>query len=261
MGGFLTIFAQTGWSLLHDHPIRIWYPGCCQGHLETAFSPLLTSAPRNCGASRRILVLNIRHLQRERHEGETALKEVQQASEEKEITEEKLPAPGGIGMAVAIDWGLAVQILLTPIIAVLSQSNQMNIPGLNPTLNIVLFFVVAVLFACVCVLFGEMLRRGRNWARWIQIVANTLLSLAGLGSLLNLYQSLKAGHLWPLVTEIILVVISPLIVWRLSRSSTARWFKAVTVAEASKRHGGKWVLFIALWAIVGGILQTIAAMK
>ncbi|HEU5377102.1 MAG TPA: hypothetical protein VFV38_16855 [Ktedonobacteraceae bacterium] len=62
-GIFLTIFAQTGWSLLYDYPIRIWYPGGYQGYLEMAVSPLLTSAPRNRGESRRILVLNIRHLQ------------------------------------------------------------------------------------------------------------------------------------------------------------------------------------------------------
>lgn len=182
-------------------------------------------------------------------------------SEERETAGETLPAPGGIGMAVAVDWGLAVQILLTPIIAVFSQSNQIKISGLNSTLGMVLFFVVAVIFACVCIFFGEMLRRGRNWARWIQMVFSTLLSLAGIASLLNLYQSIKGGHFWPLITEIILVIISPLIVWRLSRSSSARWFQTVTVAEASKRHGGKWVWFIALCAIVGGVLQTIAAMS
>jgi ACR3 family arsenite efflux pump ArsB len=187
------------------------------------------------------------------------LKEVQQASEERETAGEPLPAPGGIGMAVAIDWGLAVQILLTPIIAVFSQSNQMNIFGLNSALSTVLFFVAAGISACVCVFFGEMLRRGHNWARWIQIAVNTLLSLVGIASLLNVYQSIKGGQFWPLITEVILVIISPLIVWRLSRSSTARWFQAVTVAEASKRHGGRWVWFIALWAIVGGVLQTIAA--
>ncbi len=223
-------------------------------------SPLLSPAPRNRDQSSRILVLNARHFQRERHKGETTLKEVQ-ASEERETAGETLPAPGGIGMAVAVDWGLAVQTFLTPIIAVFNQSNRINIPGLNPTLSTILFFVVAWLFACVCILFGEMLRRGHNWARWIQIVVNALLSLAGIASLLNVYQSIKVGNFWPLITEVILGIISPLIVWRLSRPSTARWFKAITVAEASKRHGGKWVWFIALWAIVGGVLQTIAAMK
>jgi hypothetical protein len=184
-----------------------------------------------------------------------------QEPEKTEAAVEKLPAPGGIGMAVAIDWGLTVQTFLTPIVAVFSQSNQMKIPGLAPTLNTVLSFIFAWLFAGIFLLFGEMVRRGRNWARWIQIVFNALLSLAGLASLVNLYQSVKMGNYWPFVTEIILVIISPLIVWRLSRPSSARWFKTVTVAEASKRHGGKWVWFIALWAIVGGVLQTLASLN
>jgi predicted membrane-bound dolichyl-phosphate-mannose-protein mannosyltransferase len=183
-----------------------------------------------------------------------------QGSEEIEKAEnviEKLPAPGGIGMAVAVDWGLAVQTFLTPILVAFGLSNQMKTSGLS----MVLSFVAGWLFAGVCVFFGEMVRQGRNWTRWIQIIFNALLSLGGIISLFSLYQSLRVGNFWPLVTEFILVIISPLIVWRMTRSSTARWFKAVTVAEASKRHGGKWVWFIALLALIGGILQTFAAMS
>lgn len=185
-----------------------------------------------------------------------------QEPERQETTGKDLPAPQGIGMAVAFDWGLAVQIGLTPIIStVFSQSNQMKIPGLNSAAGNVLLFIIAWLVAISLLFFGEMVRRGRNWTRWIQIVANALLSLAGVFSLVHLYQSARTGNFWPFVTGIILLIFSPLIVWRLSRSSTARWFRMVTVAEARKRHGGTWVWFIALWAIVGGVLQTIAAMK
>jgi len=60
---------------------------------------------------------------------------------------------------------------------------------------------------------------------------------------------------------VILLIFSPLIVWRLSRPATALWFQLVSARDARKRHGGTWVWFIALWAIVGGVLQTIAAMK
>jgi hypothetical protein len=182
-------------------------------------------------------------------------------SEKVTTAAEELPAPGGIGMAVAIDWGLAVQTLLTPILSIFRPSSQMIPAGLNQSTSKIVFFIIALVFACMFVLFGEMLRRGRNWARWIQIIFNALLSLAGLFSLYNLYRSITAGNFWPLVTEIILVIISPLIVWRLTRPSSARWFKAVTVAEASKRHGGKWVWFIALFAILGGVLQTLASMS
>jgi uncharacterized membrane protein HdeD (DUF308 family) len=137
----------------------------------------------------------------------------------------------------------------------------MKMSGLNPALGTVLLFIITWLVAIVLILFGEMVRRGRNWARWIQLVANALLSLVGIFSLVHLYQSVSVGNFWPFVTEIILLIFSPLIVWRLSRPSTARWFRMVTVAEARKRHSGTWVWFIALWAIVGGVLQTIASMK
>lgn len=174
----------------------------------------------------------------------------------------ELPGPGGIGMAVAIDWGLAVQILLTPFVSIFGgPSKMMKIPALNPFLGNVLFFVLAFLAAGLLVYFGEMIRSGRKWARPIQLVFSALLSLAGIFSLVNLYQSISVGNFWPVVTELILVIFSPLIVWRLSRPSTARWFKEITATDARKRHGGKWVWFIALWAIIGGVLQTIAAMK
>jgi hypothetical protein len=209
--------------------------------------------------SYRTLSLKSSHRQIKCNKGKTALNETQ-ASEKIETAAEKLSAPGGIGMAVAIDWGLTVQILLTPILSLFRPSSQM-IPGLNRPLGNVLAFVLALLFACIFVLFGEMLRRGHNWARWIQIVFNALLSVGGLALLYNLYRSITVGKFWPLVTEIILIIISPLIVWRLTRPSTARWFKAVTVADARRRHGGRWVWFIALFAIIGGVLQTLASMS
>jgi hypothetical protein len=175
--------------------------------------------------------------------------------------ETELPAPQGIGMAVAFDWGLAVQILLTPIISFFGQSSQFSIPGGDPTLSKIVFFIIALIVSSLLVLFGEMVRRGRNWTRWVQLVANSLLSLAGIASLVNLYQSIQAGNFWPLVTTIILIIFSPLIVWRLSRPASARWFKTVSSAAAARRHGGRWIWFIALWAILGGVLQTLAAMN
>jgi hypothetical protein len=175
---------------------------------------------------------------------------------------QELPAPKGIGMAVALDWGLAVQILLTPIVyTVFNQSTLTGIPFLYSIPGKILLFVITWAVACLPAFFGEMVRRGRNWTLWIQIVATVLLSIGGLFSLVHLYQSIKVGNFWPLVTGFILVIIAPLIAWRMSRSSTRRWFKTVSVVDARKRHGGRWVLFIALWAIIGGILQTIAAMK
>lgn len=191
----------------------------------------------------------------------TNLKETQQP-EAIEDAEEPLPAPQGIGMAVAFDWGLAVQIFLTPItVALFNLPGEAKFPGVNPTLGNVLLYVLAWPVALGMIAYGEMVRRGRNWARRIQIVANALLSIVGIVELVGLYQGIKSGNFWPVVTEVILVIFSPLIFWRLTRPATARWFKHVTVAEARKRHSGSWGWWIAAWAIVGGVLQTIAAMK
>ncbi len=160
-------------------------------------------------------------------------------------------------MAVSIDWGLATQMILVPVLAaILNPSHLMQ----TPVLSNVLTFVTALVAAIILVLFGEMVRRGHAWAGIIQFVANALLTLFGIFSLIHLYQSVQVGNYWPIVTEIILIIISPLIVWRLSRPSTRQWFKTVSVAEARKRHGGKWVWFIALWAIIGGVLQVLAIM-
>ena len=189
------------------------------------------------------------------------MKETQQP-EVIEDTVEPLPAPQGIGMAVAFDWGLAVQIFLTPFTVVLfGLPAEAKFPGVNPTIGNILLFVVAWPVAILMVAYGEMVRRGRNWARQIQIVANLLLSIVGIVQLVSLYQSIKVGNFWPVVTEVILVIFSPLIFWRLTRPTTAHWFKKVTVAEARKRHGASWGWWIAAWAIVGGVLQTIAAIK
>jgi hypothetical protein len=118
--------------------------------------------------------------------------------------------------------------------------------------------VVALIGAAILIFFGEMVRSGHRWARIVQLIFSTILSLAGIFMLLSLYRSIRVGDFWPLITETILIVFSPLVVWRISRPATARWFKSVTSAEARQRHGGKWVWFIILWAVIGGILQTLA---
>ena len=179
-----------------------------------------------------------------------------------ETAVKELPAPQGIGMAVAVDWGLSAQILLTPILStLLGRSNPLKVPGVNSTLSTVLSLLIALVVACIPAFFGEMIRSGRNWALKVQIALNILLSIAGILSLIGVYQSLRAGEFRPLITAFILVIIAPLTVWRLTRPSTFQWFKLVTPAEARKRHGGRWVWFIILCAAIGGLLQTFATLK
>lgn len=170
--------------------------------------------------------------------------------------------PQGIGMAVAFDWGLSVQILAIPMLTgFFGYSSPAQFIDVSSMPGKVLLFVVSLPFAAILAFYGNAVRLGRNWARKIQIVANILLTLVGITSLISLYNGIKSGNFWPVVTEVILLIFSPLIAWRLSRPVTARWFKIVTTTDAHQRHSGWWIFFIALWALAGGILQAIASLK
>jgi hypothetical protein len=183
-------------------------------------------------------------------------------SEASEASPGDLPAPQGIGMAVAFDWGLAVQLLVGPFIPLFIQSAS-ALPllqtGSNKGVSTLISFLISLPFAALLAIFGEGVRRGWRWTRIVQIVANALLSIAGLFSLWSLWNGVKAGNYWGLVTTVILVIFSPLITWRLSRPATKIWFQRVTSVQARQRHGGLWPWLIAIWALVGGILQALAA--
>jgi hypothetical protein len=165
--------------------------------------------------------------------------------------------PKGIGMAVAFDWGLVVQLLVTPFLPLLLESSRhsRNAPNVVPAL---LALLVALVPAAICAVFGEGLRRGWRWMRYVQIVINALGFLGGFFSLFSSIPRFQHDNYWSLTTVIILLVFSPLIAWRLSRSETGQWFAEVSSADARKRHGGMWPFYIALWALVGGVLQALA---
>lgn len=170
--------------------------------------------------------------------------------------------PQGIGMAVAFDWGLAVELFLLPLFPsftrMLADMKQLHLSaGMATLVSILLLWPIAACFA----LFGEAIRSGRNWARHLQIVGNALGFLGGIFLVINLVPNVSAGDYLSIVPAFILFIISPLIAWRLSRPATARWFKTISSAAARKRHGGLWLVFIALWSIVGGVLVTLGAAR
>ena len=194
------------------------------------------------------------------YDRETALKETLQDNSTANNAEQ-LPAPKGIGMAVAFDWGLTVELLLLPVLMVFSGSSVLPTqPSTTSNFVIIITFLASWVIAALFGIFGEGVRRGWRWTRPVQIVGNSLGFLGGLALLVQLFNNIKVGNYWTLVPASILLIVSPLIAWRLSRPETAIWFKSVTSQEARKRHGGSWVWWIALWSIIGGTLVAIGAL-
>lgn len=193
------------------------------------------------------------------HDRETALKETLQDNSIANNAEQ-LPAPKGIGMAVAFDWGLTVELLLIPILTVFLGSPVFSKQSSTDSKFTLIFtFLISWLIATLFGIFGEGIRRGWRWTRPVQIVGNTLGFIGGFALLPQLVNNIKIGNYWTLVPASILLIVSPLIAWRLSRPETARWFKSVTSLEARKRHGGSWVVWIALWSIIGGTLVALGS--
>ncbi len=191
---------------------------------------------------------------KQEHDKETTLKETLQ-SNSTDNDAEKLPTPKGIGMAVAFDWGLTVELLLIPILSIFLGSPVFSRQStMGSKFTSIISFLISWAIAALFGVFGEGIRRGWRWTRPVQIVGNTIGFLGGFALLVQVWNGVKVGNYWTLLPAFILLIISPLIAWRLSRPETARWFKAVTSLEARKRHGGSWILWIALWSIVGGSL-------
>lgn len=168
--------------------------------------------------------------------------------------------PQGIGMAVAFDWGLVVQILVTPIMPLIFGTPS-AFKQFSPAVAALLTSLISLPFAALLAVFGEGVRRGWRVVRPIQMVFNALLFVAGIASLITLWNGIKQGNYWPAVSSSILLLASPLIAWRMNSAATKTWFATVSSAQARKRHSGAWPFLIALWAIVGGILQAIAVVK
>lgn len=179
---------------------------------------------------------------------------------------EKLPAPKGIGVAVAFDWGLTVQLLVMPFLPLLfggpnplfGESSPLKQFHLSTGVSTLVSFFVSLPFAILIAIFGEGIRRGWRWTRPIQVVVGVLGFVGGFFSLVTLWQGMKRGSYWSLTTVVILLIFAPLIAWRLSRPETRRWFAAVTSAQARQRHGGTWPLQIGVFALIGGVLQALA---
>ncbi len=161
------------------------------------------------------------------------------------------PGPRGIGTGVVFDWALVVQILIDGVFYALGTGPGSAMAGKPLGLRLAIV-PLTLLAAAIVFTQGEALRRGRRVAWIIQIVANALLVINGLIGIPGTITSLGKLRFGDLSYTIVLVIISALIVWLLTRPSTRAWIGSTTSAEARARHGGSWLFWIALWAIIGG---------
>jgi hypothetical protein len=165
--------------------------------------------------------------------------------------------PRGIGTGVAFDWALAVQLLTDAGLAafgVLPTTGRQMSAGARPPLVAGLLVAAALVAAQ-----GEALRRGRRVAWLLQVAFNTLLVLDGLAELPRTITALQVGHVGQLLREVVLLVVSPLLVWLLTRPDTRTWVKTTTASAASARHGGRWIVWIAGCAVIGGVAIAFAS--
>src|SRR5262245_64159146 len=95
--------------------------------------------------------------------------------------------PRGGRIGVAFDWGLGLQVAVTGAAALAGL--QLGARPIPPLAGAAMLGVAAAAFAQ-----GEALRRGHGWARWVQIVGNSLVTLGGLVSLPLLVRGVQQGH-------------------------------------------------------------------
>src|SRR5260370_9891002 len=98
-------------------------------------------------------------------------------------------------MAVAFDWGLTVQMLLTPILSIFLGSPFFSKwAGLDSKITIIISFLIFWPVAALFALFRDGIRRGVRSTRPVQIPANTLGFLGGFGVLDHLGQGVQAAN-------------------------------------------------------------------
>jgi hypothetical protein len=160
--------------------------------------------------------------------------------------------PAGIGTAVAFDWALAAQIVILGL-AVLVGAGPGSFGAGRPIALRVLAAALSVALAALPFALGEAMRRGWRVAWVVQLVFNSLLPLTGLTQIPAAIDALGHGQFGLLVREVVVLLVSPLIVWLLTRPRTRERLARTTSAEARARHGSaRWLISIAVFAIIGG---------
>jgi uncharacterized membrane-anchored protein YitT (DUF2179 family) len=161
--------------------------------------------------------------------------------------------PRGIGTAVVFDWALAAQIVFGAVFAALGVGIGSATANISTAgrLGVALGLLGG---AAGVAAFGEAMRRGVRPIWMAQIGINALLFFVGARDIPATIQSVKDGHLGLLVHTFVLLIISPVIAWMLTRKATREWIAHTTRAEARRRHGGRWLVYIITYAIISGAI-------
>ncbi len=161
--------------------------------------------------------------------------------------------PRGIGTAVVFDWALAAQTAIVAVSAALGVGPASDTASFSTAgrLGVALVFLAVAVGSAV---FGEAMRRGVRPVWIAQIVINAGLTLLGVHDIPATIQSVQSGRLGLLIHTFVLLIISPVIAWMLTRTSTRDWIAHTTRAEARKRHGGRWLAYIIAYAIISGAI-------
>src|SRR6184192_1885316 len=134
--------------------------------------------------------------------------------------------PRGVGLAVGLLWGVAVQL-------VAQGSSRL---------------ASSTLFAS---------GGGGRVSRAV-VVLGVALTAAGLVSLPGTARDIGDGRWWPAVPTAILVTIAPLMAFWMASARSRDWFGSVTSDVARRRHGGVWIATLAVVAVVSGLLVAYA---
>ena len=160
--------------------------------------------------------------------------------------------PRGVGLAVGLLWGVAVQ-LVAQGSSRLASSTLFASGGGGRVTTVGAFAAASLAFA-----FGELVRRGVARTRRAVVVLGVGLTAAGVVSLPGTARDIGDGRWWSAVPTAILVTIAPLMTFWMASARSRDWFGSVTSDVARRRHGGVWIATLAVVAVVSGLLVAYA---
>ena len=118
--------------------------------------------------------------------------------------------------------------------------------------------VAAFAGASLALVFGELVRRGVGRTRRLVVVLGVALTVAGVASLPGTARDIGHGLYWSAVPTAILVTIAPLMALWMHSARSRHWVDSVTSDVARRRHGGVWVVTLAVVALGSGLLVAYA---